>query len=169
MRVRPTADRVKEALFSILTSLVGDFSGLRVIDIFAGSGSLGIEALSRGCAQVVFIDSHRESVAAIRENLHDLGFLPQSRIMAKEAVSALTTLEETEQPFGLVFLDPPYREGLAVKILERLALSPLVADETIVIAEFARDEDIPTSYGRLAEFDRRAYGDTALAFFQKGT
>jgi len=123
MRVRPTADRVKEALFSILTSLVGDFSGLRVIDIFAGSGSPGIEALSRGCAQVGSstatgnrrLRSGRTSMISV--------FSPRARIMAKEAVRHWTTLEETEQPFGLVFPRSTYREGLAVKILERLALS----------------------------------------------
>lgn len=168
-RVRPTADRVKEALFSILTSLLGNLEGLRVLDIFAGTGSLGIEALSRGCREAVFVDSHRESAAVIRQNLTQLGLIDRSRVILKDADSAIQSLAGNTTPFQIIFLDPPYRLGLAEKVLTQLAASPFVAGETIIVAESDPGEHLPDSYGPLFQFDRRVYGDTALTFFQKGT
>lgn len=167
-RVRPTADRVKEALFSILTSLLGNFEGIRTLDIFAGTGNLGIEALSRGCAETVFIDNHRESAATVKKNLDTLGFAGRGTIVIKDAVAAIATLEGAGRPFQLILLDPPYRLGMTGRVLERLAGSPLVADETIIMAETADDEEIGAAFGSLRMFDRRVYGDTALSFFRKG-
>jgi len=164
MRVRPTADRVKEALFNILTSLIGDFNDLRVLDIFAGTGNLGIEALSRGGSRTVFVDNHLESAAIIRKNLEMLGFDQKAGILIQEAIVALKALEKKGEKFHLVFLDPPYQTGLTEKTLEYLAGSGLITDETIIVAEFSAQEAIPTSFGQLQEFDRRVYGDTALAF-----
>ncbi len=166
-RVRPTADRVKEALFSILTSLMGNLEGLKVLDIFAGTGNLGIEALSRGCSEAVFVDSHRESAAVIRQNLTQLGFADRSRVVVTKAAAALQLLAE-ENPFHIIFLDPPYRLGLAEVILEKLAASPLVTRNTIIVAESDAGEEFPGEFGPLRQFDRRVYGDTALTFFQKG-
>lgn len=168
-RVRPTADRVKEALFSILNSLLGNFDGLRVLDIFAGTGNLGIEALSRGCGKAVFVDSHRESVAVIRQNLTQLGFTDRGQVILKDAASAIQSLAGKTAPFQIIFLDPPYRLGLAEKILTQLTASPFVTDETIIVAESDPGEHLPERYGQLLQFDRRVYGDTALTFFQKGT
>jgi len=168
-RVRPTADRVKEALFSILTSLLGNLEGLRVLDIFAGTGNLGIEALSRGCREAVFVDSHRESVAVIRQNLTRLGFTDQGQVMLMDATSAIQSLAGNTAPFQIIFLDPPYRLGLAEKVLTQLATAPVVSDETIIVAESDPGEHLPDSSGPLFQFDRRVYGDTALTFFQKGT
>ena len=168
-RVRPTADRVKEALFSILTSLLGNLQGLRVLDIFAGTGNLGIEALSRGCGEAVFIDSHRESAAVIRQNLTQLGLSDRSRVIVKDAVSALQGLDGNSAPFHIIFLDPPYRQGLPEKILALLSTSSLVGGETIIVAESDSGEELPDGFSPLRRFDRRVYGDTALTFFQKGT
>lgn len=168
-RVRPTADRVKEALFSILASLAGNLEGARVLDIFAGTGSLGIEALSRGCATAVFVDNHRESAAVIRKNLEQLGFGDRGRVVVMEAVSAINGLERNEKPFRLIFLDPPYRLGMARQVIERLAASPLVTGETIIVVETADNEELGSEFGPLRMFDRRVYGDTALSFFGKGT
>lgn len=167
-RVRPTADRVKEALFSILTSLMGNLEGLKVLDIFAGTGNLGIEALSRGCSEAVFVDSHRESAAVIRQNLTQLGLADRSRVVVTEAAAALQLLAG-ESPFHIIFLDPPYRLGLGEKILEKLAASPCVTGSTIIVAESDSGEELPEGFGPLRQFDRRVYGDTALTFFQKGT
>ena len=167
-RVRPTADRVKEALFSILASLLGNLEGLRVLDIFAGTGNLGIEALSRGCSEAVIVDSHRESATVIRQNLTQLGFSERSRVMVKDAVSALEMLAG-ERPFHIIFLDPPYRQGFADNILALLAMSPLVDGETIIVAESDTGERLTDAFATLRQFDRRVYGDTALTFFQKGT
>lgn len=162
--IRPTADRVKEALFNILGGLCGGFDGLRVLDIFAGTGNLGIEALSRGAAQAVFIDSSREAVQVIRTNLSQLGFVASGLVLQKEALAALKTLEAAGDRFDIVFLDPPYTRGLTEKVLEHLASSPLVDAGTLVVAESSAKETLPGGFGHLLMFDRRVYGDTALSF-----
>lgn len=163
LRVRPTADRVKEALFSILVSRLGELSGMRVLDVFAGTGNLGIEALSRGAEYALFIDSHRESAEIIRRNLELTRFTEQGKIVVQEAAAALKWLARGEAPFHLVFLDPPYSEGHTQRLLEILSTSPLIDTGSTVVAEFSAKEDVPTSFGRLVESERRIYGDTALS------
>lgn len=164
MRVRPTSDRVKEALFSILLSRLGDLGGMRVLDVFAGTGNLGIEALSRGADCAVFIDAHRESAEAIRKNLETTRFTEKGKVVTQDAAAALKWLARGEKPFHLVFLDPPYGEGHTERVLELLCSSPLIDAGSTVVAEFAAKEDIPRSFGRLREIERRVYGDTALSF-----
>ena len=163
-RVRPTADRVKEALFNILMGLV-DFPGCRVLDLFAGTGNLGIESLSRGAGVAVFVDSHQESVALIRKNLSLFDIETLGRIVVRDAVTALEVLEKEGEQFDLVFLDPPYGHGLAEKVLNKLADSSLLHAGSVVVAEVSSREDMPDAFGRLLQFDRRVYGDTALVFF----
>jgi len=164
LRVRPTADRVKESLFSILVSRLGEFDGMRVLDIFAGTGNLGIEALSRGAGYAVFIDSHQESADIIRKNLEITRFTDLAKVVLQEAAGALTWLSRGEAPFHLIFLDPPYHEGHTARMLELLSESPLVDAGTTVVAEFSSKEEIPRCFGRLRETERRIYGDSALSF-----
>ena len=164
LRVRPTADRVKEALFSMLLSRLGEFTDMRVLDIFAGTGNLGIEALSRGASYAVFIDSHRESADIIRKNLETTGFSERGKVMVQDAAAALKSLARSEPPFHLVFLDPPYHEGHTESLLEILSNSPLIDQGTTIVAEFSSKEQIPYQFGRLQETERRVYGDTALSF-----
>jgi 16S rRNA (guanine966-N2)-methyltransferase len=164
MRVRPTADRVKESLFSILLSRLGEFEGMRVLDICAGTGNLGIEALSRGASYAVFIDSHQESADTIRKNLEITRFTECAKVVLQDAAPALKWVSRGEAPFHLIFLDPPYHQGLTTRVLELLADSPLVDAGTTVVAEFSSKEEIPRSFGRLRETERRVYGDSALSF-----
>ncbi|HJV35638.1 16S rRNA (guanine(966)-N(2))-methyltransferase RsmD [Geomonas sp.] len=164
LRVRPTADRVKEALFSMLLSRLGELNDMRVLDLFAGTGNLGIEALSRGAEFAVFVDSHRESAEIIRKNLEITRYTDRARVVVQEAGNALKILARGERPFHLVFLDPPYGEGHTEKVLELLSTSPLVDEGTTVVAEFSAKEEIPRSFGRLQESERRVYGDTAVSF-----
>jgi 16S rRNA (guanine(966)-N(2))-methyltransferase RsmD len=166
-RIRPTSDRVKEALFNILGNLLDVFDSCRVLDIFAGTGNLGVEALSRGACQAVFIDNNKESVTLVLRNLRLLGFEKKARVLEKEAITALRFLEKREDPFQLVFIDPPYRQGLAGKVLEFLSASALINENSLVIVEFSVGEEVPTAIASLREFDRRAYGDTAIAFYHK--
>ncbi len=168
MRVRPTADRIKEALFNILQNMIEEMPAIKVLDVFAGTGNLGIEALSRGAAHAVFIDNHRQSAEMIKKNLQMLDFEARARIIVDEALAAIHLLEKQGDGFGLIFLDPPYSKGYTEKMLDCLSTSPLVTDDTIVVAEFSAQETIPRHFGLLQEFDRRVYGDTALAFFNKG-
>jgi 16S rRNA (guanine966-N2)-methyltransferase len=146
---------------------MGSFAGCRVLDIFAGTGNLGIEALSRGAAQAVFIDSHRESAALVAKNLRLLDFTDRGQVLESEVLAALRVLEKKEATFSLLFIDPPYRQGLAEKVLESLAASALIDDTSLVVAEISSGEILPTAFGALREFDRRVYGDTAIAFFRR--
>ena len=164
MRVRPTADRVKESLFSILLSRLGEFDGMRVLDIFAGTGNLGIEALSRGASFAVFVDSHPESAEVIRKNLETAQFTDSAKVVLQDAAAALKWLARGEAPFHLIFLDPPYHEGHTTRVLELLSESPLVDAGTTIVAEFSSKEEIPRIFGRLRETERRIYGDSALSF-----
>jgi 16S rRNA (guanine966-N2)-methyltransferase len=167
-RIRPTADRVKESLFNILTVMVGNFCGLRVLDVFAGTGNLGIEALSRGAAEAVFVDENREAATLVKRNLELTGLAGRGMVLQKEALSALRSLEKHAAPFGLVFLDPPYRQGLSGQVLEFLASASLIDGSSLVVAETAAREELPGRFGGLGEIDRRVYGDTAIAFYMLG-
>jgi 16S rRNA (guanine966-N2)-methyltransferase len=114
---RPTADRTREALFSMLVSRLGDFEGLAVADLFAGSGALGLEALSRGAAGCIFVEHDRAAIAAIRGNIAKLGAEARTEIRPV----AVETLGPTARPCDLLLLDPPYESNFAVPVLERLA------------------------------------------------
>jgi 16S rRNA G966 N2-methylase RsmD len=103
----------------------------------------------------------------VAKNLRMLGFTDRGRVIEKEALAALRFLEKTEPPFHLVFIDPPYRQGLAERILEYLAASTLINENSLVVVEVSSDEILPTVFDNLKEFDKRIYGDTAIAFFRR--
>ena len=165
--IRPTADRVKESLFNILNGLIACYDNCRTLDIFAGTGNLGLEALSRGAAYAFFIDNHKESVALVIKNLRMLGFDDRGRVIEREALSALRSLDKMKAPFQLVFIDPPYRQGLAERVMQFLATSALIDGNSLVIVEISSNELLPTAFDNLREFDRRVYGDTAIVFFRR--
>jgi 16S rRNA (guanine(966)-N(2))-methyltransferase RsmD len=143
----------------------GPLDGCTVLDLFAGSGNLGIEALSRGAAEAVFIDSARDAAAIIARNLESTGFRERGLIVSRDFRSAITSLESADRRFGLIFIDPPYRKGLVEKALNLLSQSTLLEDGAVVIAEFYAREELGEDFGRLHRIDERSYGDTALAFF----
>jgi len=172
LSVRPTSDKVKESLFNILGGMLGSLDGCTVLDIFAGTGNLGIEALSRGAKSAVFIDSSRESTAIISKNLSLTGFTDRSRIILKDFCPALSILESSGEIFQLIFIDPPYQKGLIEKCLQQLQKSSVIDEQTVVVTEFSSREDIADCHGCLQQIDKRVYGDTALAFYtttQKGS
>ncbi|NLK07636.1 MAG: 16S rRNA (guanine(966)-N(2))-methyltransferase RsmD [Firmicutes bacterium] len=162
-KTRPTQDRVKESLFAILADaiLIGDF-----LDLFAGSGSIGIEALSRGAAKAVFVERNKRAASTLRNNLTNTGFMEQSEIYLLDTTRALRRLAGERRRFGCIFLDPPYNEGL---IMETLAgIDPvLLSHETVVIAEHHRKEDIPETVGALVNVRQKVYGDTVLTFLKQ--
>ena len=158
--IRPTSDRVREALFSALGAAV---PGARVLDLYAGSGALGIEALSRGAASAVFVDSDREAVAAIGENLALTGTDDRASVVRRSVASFLTA--GRHGPFDLVFLDPPYAQGPPVQDLEALVAGGFLDGEASVVLEARGPEVIPPVEG-LAVVSRRRYGDTTLVFLR---
>ncbi len=159
---RPTSDRVKEALFSTLTSM-DCLEGAAVLDLFAGSGSLGIEALSRGAASSIFVENHTLALKALQLNVALCGLQDKARILPYTVQRSLETLRDQAQRFDLVFLDPPYQSGLYEQVLNQVAA--LVTPDAIIVAESARSMPLPDRIGLLVKSDRRVYGDTALEFF----
>lgn len=164
-RTRPTADRVREALFAILSSMSGPLEGRAVLDVFAGTGALGIEAMSRGADCAVFVDSSREAVAVVNLNLAATGFSDRGIVIPRDFNAAFSQLEREGKRFRLIFLDPPYRKGLLEKCLDRLQRSELLERDCLVVAELSSRERLDEAFGALELTDRRVYGDTALAFF----
>jgi 16S rRNA (guanine(966)-N(2))-methyltransferase RsmD len=162
--VRPTADRVKEALFSMLLSRF-DLDGAVLLDLYAGSGALGIEGLSRGAAAAVFVEQDRVARQALEGNLSACGMTPQGRVLGMAVDRAIRQLAVGGERFDGVLLDPPYGQGLADASLEQLAAGALVAPGGWVAAEHHVDDALAESYGRLRLTTARRYGKTALALF----
>ena len=161
---RPTSDRVKEALFSILSNRI-DFSDILVLDICAGTGSLGIEALSRGAASCCFIECSLSVKLILEKNISVTCNNDRSEILNMEALKALHVLSGRGQCFDLVFFDPPYESELYQHVLEVIDSPGLLATGSILVAECSARKPLLESYGRLRRFDRRIYGETALELF----
>jgi 16S rRNA (guanine966-N2)-methyltransferase len=158
--IRPTADRLREALFNILAHAYGDpVSGARVLDLFAGTGALGLEALSRGAAFALFVDDAAEARALLRENVAALGLGGVARIFRRDAtkLGAAHPLE----PFSLAFLDPPYGQGLAEQALAAARAGGWLAPDALVIVEEGGKPGFIAPEG-FVELERRAYDDSVL-------
>lgn len=164
--VRPTSDKVKGALFSILGSRF-DLTGARVLDLFAGSGALGIEALSRGAAQVTFVERSRAAAAVLRDNLAACKLTDESRLLQADVVTALRRLSTERQPFDVILLDPPYGTGAVAAALTQIAELGLLRPGGWLICEHRTDEPPATSYGEVQLTHTRCYGKTALALFTR--
>jgi 16S rRNA (guanine966-N2)-methyltransferase len=162
--VRPTSDRLREALFNILAHRYDDpITGARALDLFAGTGALGLEAISRGAAFALLIDDGAEARALIRQNVEALGLGGVTRTFRRDATK-LGAVHPNE-PFGLVFLDPPYRKGLAEKSLASLRDGTWLAPGALVIVEEATDAGFAAPHG-YAEVERRRYDDTEFIFLR---
>jgi 16S rRNA (guanine966-N2)-methyltransferase len=155
--VRPTSDRVRESLFAVL----GDLSGSRVLDLYAGTGALGIEALSRGAEAVDFVERAPASLSALRANLESLGLAASTRVVRADVRAGLRRLAREGRRYDLVLLDPPYGAGAADAALAGLAESGLLAPGATVVVETARRHPVVAVPG-LAVVDARSYGDTLV-------
>lgn len=164
--VRPTAARVKESLFNILPH---DFSGMKVLDLFAGTGNLSIEALSRGAAKAVLVDASSRSATTIRENLRRLGLAARTEVWVAPAARSLKSLAKRGEIFDMIFLDPPYEQGQLEPSLKGLARGGLLSDTGTIIAEHSAREVVSPRYDSLVLNDQRRYGDTLLSFFKRDT
>ncbi len=164
MDTRPTLDRVKESLFGILQF---ELEGRRVLDLFAGSGNLGLEALSRGARYALFNDHGRESAALIRANVTKLGFEDCARVLCMDYASAIRMAAGDGQAFDLVFLDPPYRAELGEKAMAAMLDARILGADSKVILEHSASA-LPGEVSGFALTGRRVYGDTALSFYTLG-
>ena len=163
MNIRPTSDRVREAIFNLIGQ---DLSGLKVLDLFAGTGSLGLESLSRGTQHAVFIDNSQQALKLIRKNIVTCGF-ENSGIVLKRDLQKSATLSHPvlQQRFDLLFLDPPYREGMLIPLLEKISTADILSNGSRVVVELSKHEILPSSFGNLKIADSRRYGDTMINIY----
>ena len=159
--IRPTADRIRESIFNILSDRVRD---ARVLDLFAGSGSLGIEALSRGAASAVFIDSTPLALSIIERNLEICRLGDRARVIRWDIVRNLNCLGQSDAPFELIFLDPPYGKDFVQRTLSHVQRRHLCSPTTCVVIEHAATEPIPTGMSAYKIEDQRKYGKTLVSF-----
>jgi len=166
--IRPTSDRTREALFNILAPEV---SGSTVLDLYAGTGSLGIEALSRGAKSAVFVDQSRQALELIHANLchcfpSPRASLFQLNLARPDVIQRLKNKLPPELLFDLVFLDPPYEKKLAQKTLQMVEKAGIIRDRGLVIVEERKDEQLPGQCGTLQLIDQRRYGETGLWLYR---
>lgn len=161
--VRPTSGRVKEALFSILGDRIAEAT---VLDLFAGTGAIGIEALSRGAARVIFVESHPISLKLLQANLTQCGLLENSDIYPAGARAFLKQGSHREKTFDIIFADPPYREDSVNTVLPLLGQSAMMLPHTVVILEHLTKYQIPPHVGPLNRVRQYRYGDTTLSLFR---
>lgn len=165
-RVRPTSDRAREALFHIIRERL---PGAAVLDLFAGTGALALEALSRGAASALLVEQDAGVLELARRNVELCGFGEAAHLLRRDCGGRLDFLVRLVPAggFSLVFLDPPYGRGLAARALTGLAAAGVLAADALVVAETGRHEELPERIGDLQGRDRRFYGEAAVHFFEQ--
>lgn len=165
LSVRPTTDRIKETLFNIINNRIYDIDFL---DLFAGSGAIGIEALSRGAASCVFVDSYTESLKCIRENLNTTSLGAHASVMACDAVSAIDRLKAEGKSFDIIFMDPPYDQELEKKVLTQISANNILKEDGLIIVEASSDTDF--GYAQELGFNvsrTKSYGSNKHVFLER--
>ncbi|HBR01629.1 MAG TPA: 16S rRNA (guanine(966)-N(2))-methyltransferase RsmD [Ruminiclostridium sp.] len=162
IKTRPTLDRVKESVFNILMPYIGDTV---VLDLFSGSGNLGIEALSRGAKYAVFVDESKICRRVIAENLKKTKFLEQSFILTMDVFRALKFLKEKGEKFDIIFMDPPYNMNFLSKTLQMIDDFGIINEDGIIACEHDEVEMSPEQVGGLSKVRTKAYGDTMFSFY----
>lgn len=161
--IRPTTDRVKESLFNILQT---EIPNAKILDLFSGTGNLGIESLSRGAAHVTFVENHPKSLEIIRKNLTKLKVSEPYQIISQDVIKFISKTS-IPQVFDIIFIDPPFTKQMADEVLSTLSQSPLFNDKTLIAIESAKKEKLLLEYPPLYCFDQRVFGDKILSFFKQ--
>jgi 16S rRNA (guanine966-N2)-methyltransferase len=164
MSTRPTTDRVKENLFNILAPYI---ENSKVLDLFAGSGSLGIEALSRGADSAVFSDQNEKCLQIIKKNLEHVKMTEKAKVFLGEAVLILKKLSQHGQKFDIIFLDPPYKKEIVPQIMQNLDKFGVLEEKFIIAAETDLDDELPQSMGSMVTSKVQIYGKTKLTFYKR--
>jgi 16S rRNA (guanine966-N2)-methyltransferase len=164
--VRPTSDRVKESIFNMLGPSV---AGSAVLDLFAGTGNLGIEALSRGARSAFFVDGSHPSITTIQRNLALCAMTDRAEVLQDDCLRAIALLRRRRRTFDLLFADPPYEKGFVEKTLKALAVHEIGHGDTLVVIEHARREPLPDPLSPWTLLRQRKTGDTVVSFLKKGT
>jgi len=161
---RPTSDKVKGAIFNIVQSRIPDSI---VLDLFAGTGNLGLEALSRGASKAVFIDKDINAIRTIRKNCDNLGYQDQAEINRNDAARGLTELAKRDILFDIVFMDPPYGKDYEEPLLQLINETNILHNDGIVIIEHDFKTALPERKAGLCRYDFRKYGGTGVSFYRK--
>jgi 16S rRNA (guanine(966)-N(2))-methyltransferase RsmD len=160
--IRPTQDKVRKALFDIL----GDITGSSFLELFAGSGAVGFEALSRGAVDLTLVEYNRDCLLAIRKNIASLK--PKAcDLYPKEAGDAIKAFHKDKRNFDIIFLDPPYYANLSKKTLQILGAYDILAPDGFVVVQHFKKDNLPETLGVLTLFKQARYGDTILSFYKK--
>ncbi len=163
-QVRPTSDFLRQALFNILGVRV---QGARLLDLFAGTGAVGLEALSRGASAVTFVERDARAVESLRGNVAALEFTDRIRLIAGDALPTLARLEAAGELFDIIFVDPPYVGDLVSRCMERLAQGAVLSDNGVLVVQAFHKTALPERAGLLARLRERRYGESALTFYAK--
>ena len=164
-RTRPTADQVRIAL---MDTLMPSLAGARFLDLFAGAGGVGLEALSRGAERAVFVERDAAAAAALRRNVTALRVARQTLVLPMDTGRALNRLAAAGERFDLVFLDPPYGAGLVEDTLLRLGTGAVITLDAVVVAQHFTKHAPPERFGALSAYRTRRFGETTLTFFRAG-
>jgi 16S rRNA (guanine966-N2)-methyltransferase len=162
MDIRPTSDKVKGSLFNILGDSVIDSAFL---DLFGGTGGIGIEALSRGAEHVVFIDTDIKSIKVLKGNLEHLNIIDNVEVLNTDYSTGISKLYNNNKKFDIIFIDPPYSVGLAQNALVEIDKHPILAQSVLIIVEHDSKDEMPSSQGKLYMYRSKQYGNTTLSFY----
>ena len=161
-KLRPTSDKVRQAVFN---RLQGQVEGRRVLDLFSGTGALGIESLSLGAGSAIFVELDPSRSKKIRSNLELLGLKERTKVLSMDALAAIQRFSAEQEIFDLIFLDPPYEKGLAVKTLEALSEASIFSKDALIVAETRKSETLPVNVGPLQCLKDKLYGDTRIGVY----
>jgi len=160
--VRPTTDKVREAIFSMLGALASNWD--RALDLFAGTGALGIEALSRDVGWVDFVDQNSKCCLVIKQNLTKTGFIDKAHVYCCPVMKAISFLEES---YDMVFVDPPYADNCLSTIIPALSGSKLISADSVILVSHASRNILEKQYGSLSRIKEKRYGNTGISIYQK--
>lgn len=161
--VRPTTDRVKESLFNMINSYIMDSN---ILDLFAGTGSLGIECLSRGAKNCVFVDISKESIAIVKSNIKKARVENESTVINADFKDAVSRLKVQKNKFDVIFMDPPYYKDMFVDALEKIDDADLLNEDGLIIVEHDTKDVFPEKIARLEKSKDKKYGNTTLTFYK---
>ncbi|PPA72159.1 16S rRNA (guanine(966)-N(2))-methyltransferase RsmD [Jeotgalibacillus proteolyticus] len=162
MNTRPTTDKVKEAIFNMIGPY---FDGGRGLDLFAGSGSLGLEAMSRGLEHVIFVDRDRQAIGTIKDNIERCGYSDYSEVFRNDAERALKAITKRGLEFTTIFLDPPYKKQKLIELIEKIDQDKLLAAGGVIMCEHSSDTRLPEKAGSFSCLKSEAYGGTLITIY----
>lgn len=161
--VRPTTDRVKESLFNIINPYIMDGD---ILDLFAGTGSLGIECLSRGANKCVFVDLNRSSIEIVKSNIKKARVESNSEVLNVDFKAAIERVKNNSYKFDIIFMDPPYYKNMFFEALEKIEKSNILKEDGIIVVEHDTKQEFPENIGKLINYRSKKYGNTTITFYR---